>query len=348
MCYWKMQCGLDVQARQSPSKGKGPRYPSYEFKWLQMQKKHDQLSSSGRTSRGRNASWDSWHNRNITICWQLATDLNMTVCEVSELLFNLTFQNYGKILNPKGAGWNICRVPLCVANVGHCYLDIFDLEGNLRDPTDPKSLYKLLRFLHSVVQSDPNSDFLKREYVESLAAPLSTSFRYNSKLKHLVDSSSTDYELEVTETPVDTNNLLVNKRGRKLEVYQQKRNSDEIILFDEWGRRFGYGSKHLNTLRKHVLINLIKKAQKGDPERFLKSLSMAMMPVKKKKNIATLKTISNFYTEVTDEELSNANDFGNIVEFNINYLPGDRRASFTKSIVSLSSLRRNKKNSFSI
>lgn len=341
---------MGVQPWEPLSRGTGPRHSSYEFKWLQMQKRHHHLRSTGGTSRGRNAAcadqWDLWHNRNKTICSQLAQNLNMTVFEVSGLLFNLTFQNYGNILNPKGAGWNMCRVPLCVANVGHCYLDIFDLEGNLRNPTDPKSLYKLLRFLHSVVQSDPNSDVLKREYVESLNVPLRTNFKYNERLRRLIDSSSPDYEMKTKETAIDNKDMLVNRRGRKLEVYKRDINRDQIDLVDEWGRRAGYGSMHLNTLRKKVLINLIKNAKKGHPENFLRHISSVMMPVKKKKTIATIKTISKFYTEATDEELSPVNSLGNILAFDVNYNPREHRTSLTKSIVSISSSQRARKLSF--
>lgn len=347
MCYWDALCDIGVPAWQPRSRVKEPRNPSNELKWLQIQKRRQlfrssiSVASSCRQCRGRDTAsadqWDLWHNRNRKICSELANKLDMTVCEVSDLLFNLTFQNYGKILNPVGDGWNVCRVPLCVANVGHCYLDIFDLEGNLRNPTDPKSLYNLLRFLQSVAQSDPNSDVLKREYVKSLETPLTTNFMYDPKLGALVDSSATDYKLETKKTVQDTHDMLVNRRRRKVEIY--KKTKDENSLFDEWGRRFGYGSSRLNTLRKNGVINIIKKYQKGDPVRFLMAIRSVIMPVKKKKDKESVKHISDFYTKVVDEdEVSNSN-FVDIMGVNISYLPGERRTSLTKSIYSVNSIK---------
>lgn len=347
MCYWNALCNIGVQAWQPGSRVKEPRKPSNELKWMQIQMRRQLLSSSCPKCLGRDAAsadqWDLWHNRNQKICRELANKLDMTVCEVSDLLFNLTFQNYGKILNPMGDGWNVCRVPLCVANVGHCYLDIFDLEGNLRNPTDPNSLYKLLRFLQSFVQSDPNSDVLKREYVESLETPLSTNFKYDPRLKRLVDSSSTDNEIETKNTVQDTHDILVNRSGRKVEMYKIKKNESSLI--DESGRRRGYSSMQLNNLRTNVVVDIIKKLQKGDPERFLMALRSVIMPAKKKKTKNKFRHISDFYTQVVDDDAITIHSFGDTVAFNVTYTPGERRTSQTKSIYSVESVKSNFKRS---
>ncbi|XP_030383945.1 keratin, type I cytoskeletal 9-like [Scaptodrosophila lebanonensis] len=96
--------------------------------------------------------WDSmkrrWFNRNRGVIQQLAKALNKPDDDAFEFLWQLTLSNFSKVLNPKGAGWNWCRVPLTRVDTCDLYGTIFDLNGNLRSPIEPASLFKLLELMN--------------------------------------------------------------------------------------------------------------------------------------------------------------------------------------------------------
>lgn len=272
-----------------------------EFKRMQIHQKLEKTNLISSSLKHSAAVSSKWLKKNIAIFNELAYKLNISVIDVSDLIFNLTFQNYAKILNPIGAGWNTCRVPFSIPDIGDRYLSIFDLEGNLRNPTDPKSLFILLKFLQSIVKSERIVHSNIREYIESMKTPLDINYEYNIRLRRLVHTTAIDVEdqnIENIENDVDNNTKLGPHRMPNLK-YRIKGDSnkltmEDLLLLDTAGRRRGHGSRQLNELRTNALGQLLKKVEKGDPEKFMSALASLMLPDldkgKKKRKETKIKT----------------------------------------------------------
>lgn len=103
-------------------------------------------------------SWDSWYKQNLKVTKELSILMNKPIEEVTDLLYNLTLQNYNNILNPRRSGWNTKRVPLSRLDVCDRYFNVFDFSGNLRDRRHPRSLILLLQFLQSIIDLNTESE----------------------------------------------------------------------------------------------------------------------------------------------------------------------------------------------
>nr|XP_017105072.2 uncharacterized protein LOC108130907 [Drosophila bipectinata] len=104
--------------------------------------------------------WDSgerkfWRERNVVVIQRLAKLLDCYPEEIGAFLRELTLQNYSRLLYPEGCGRSPCNVPLCHPTVCERYLGIFDEGGNLRDPTNPRSLFSLLFLLQRCLNRQP-------------------------------------------------------------------------------------------------------------------------------------------------------------------------------------------------
>lgn len=285
-----------------------------EFKRMQIQqklKKTNLISSSLKHSAGISSNW---LKKNMTIINDLAYKLNISVIDISDLLFNLTFQNYAKILNPIGSGWNTFRVPFSIPDIGDRYLNIFDLEGNLRNPTDPKSLFILLKFLQSIVKSERYVKFPLREYIESTRTPLDINYEYNTRLRRLVDKTEIDVEDSNSENIENDMDNVTNVSHHRMQNFKymmkgdrKKLRREDLLLNDPAGRRRAHGSRQLNELRTNALSQLLKKIEKGDPEKFMAALAACILPdlgkSKKKQKEKKPKEISETinYTTISED-----------------------------------------------
>lgn len=96
-----------------------------------------------------------WRERNDLVIQRMAKLLDCYPEEIGEFLHELTLQNYSRLLYPVGCGRSPCNVPLCHPTVCDRYMGIFDEGGNLRDPTNPRSLFSLLYLLQRCLNGQP-------------------------------------------------------------------------------------------------------------------------------------------------------------------------------------------------
>lgn len=96
-----------------------------------------------------------WRERNEVVIQRMAKLLDCYPEEIGEFLRELTLQNYSRLLYPVGCGRSPCNVPLCHPTVCERYMGIFDEGGNLRDPTNPRSLFSLLYLLQRCLNGQP-------------------------------------------------------------------------------------------------------------------------------------------------------------------------------------------------
>ncbi|XP_064535443.1 uncharacterized protein LOC135426318 [Drosophila montana] len=290
---------------------------------------------SKRSRKARITKWDLWYGRNLKVFKELAYTLEKPVAEIAELMYNITLQNFSHILNPKGKGWNHCRVPLCRSDICDRYLSIFDLEGNLRDPTHPRSLFRLLQVIKTISTSD-NADIAEPPQsspIHQLATipfaqevqgnktynPLKNiDFEYlgNIKANELwqfdmygkADVHPTPSRVHASSKPIERPyNISFN--AAKLERKSISLLNSDLLLLDKRGRRRGQGSKQLGSLRLNQKLILHKMLQKNlndeDPRRFLDALAKTDLnesPSKQLQHAKAVKQISNFYSDIVSDE----------------------------------------------
>ncbi|XP_034668724.1 uncharacterized protein LOC117901876 [Drosophila subobscura] len=152
------------------------------FQWSKLkcpppdQRLCDVLQRRGFPRTAEDCRWHYWSHRNDVVIQQLAKLLKGCPEKVAGFLFDLTLQNYNRLLHPKRCGYNACHVPYCHPYVCERYKGIFDEYGNLRDPTHPRSLFKLLEILQN---------FLKGETSGCVPLPFDSSLK-KAKQKPLV------------------------------------------------------------------------------------------------------------------------------------------------------------------
>ncbi|XP_001356920.2 uncharacterized protein [Drosophila pseudoobscura] len=128
----------------------------------------DELQRRGLKRSADECRWHYWSHRNDLAVRQLAKLLEGCPEKVAGFLFDLTLQNYNRLLHPRRCGYSACHVPYCHPYVCERYMGIFDDQGNLRDPTHPRSLFQLLKLLQN---------FLKGQTPGCVPMPFDSSLR---------------------------------------------------------------------------------------------------------------------------------------------------------------------------
>ncbi|XP_016963594.1 uncharacterized protein LOC108033663 [Drosophila biarmipes] len=95
-----------------------------------------------------------WRQINQLEIQQLAKLIGCYPEQIDGFLYKLSLENYNHLLNPKGCGWDSCKVPLCYPCVCDRYMAIFDHRGNLRSSIRPKSLNSLLSLILDYLNED--------------------------------------------------------------------------------------------------------------------------------------------------------------------------------------------------
>ncbi|KAM8715700.1 hypothetical protein ACLKA7_002706 [Drosophila subpalustris] len=155
---------------------------------------HMQASSS--SHKPTSSTWDKWHEHNMKVTQELSILMKRPVLEVSELLYNLTLQNYNNILNPIGKGWNSRRIPFSRFDACDRYLSVFDLNGNLREPRHPRSLILLLEFMQSIIGNDSETETSIRQISRDLTFSAGT---YSSSTSSKLAKDSADVNEKYVE-----------------------------------------------------------------------------------------------------------------------------------------------------
>ncbi|XP_020804494.1 uncharacterized protein LOC110181160 [Drosophila serrata] len=200
--------------------------------------------------------------------------------QIGEFLNDLTMQNFSSLMYPKGCGWSPCNVPLCHPYACDHYMGIFDRRGNLRDPTHPWSLNKLLQLLQRVLNNDPLTGM-------SMSQPYGSSqMEGESKLRRIRQDEKQSRELKSgQDSNINIRNLvtdlvtgkskdrLVNNTDGLPSLRNQKRSKDQIFASNNQSALI---SKQLSRISFKVIepkdqeksnkFNSIQKEQKVERE----------------------------------------------------------------------------------
>ncbi|XP_032597803.1 uncharacterized protein LOC6570230 [Drosophila grimshawi] len=211
--------------------------------------------------------------------------------------------------------WNNCRVPFACPAVCDRYVDIFDLDGNVRDPANPWNLSKLLKLMQAILKltdvnriNEPTNNAIRADLcrskkrdgghmkierslkVASEQMPNSSAARRLKASKKEEDSK----EEHVLDAEIPTNGSPLNASSRvatplnatshgayPMRVFGERAHrllASDLLLTDRKGRRHGHGSPQLDNLRseQHRILNeIFRNLSRMDPERFLEALTGA-------------------------------------------------------------------------
>lgn len=222
-----------------------------------------------------NRDWENYHKRNVNVAHQLAQKLEKPVTEITKLMYNITVQNYSQILNPIGGVLRKWEVPFVSADACDKFLTIFDLDGNLRNPSHPKSLFKLLQLMQHISRWGSSS-------YSSRAQLANSQYVANMKFASSYPKISSNFFEQVYK---------IGKLNRKPQQQQRK--------YSSIGER--YTSAISNHIRYADNINT-EREQKLKKKTFQK-VRHALLPRSKSKislisksNIGRFKNLSKFYT----------------------------------------------------
>ncbi|XP_030557412.1 uncharacterized protein LOC115760282 [Drosophila novamexicana] len=283
--------------------------------------------------KARINDWDLWYGRDIKVFNDLAYTLEKPIHKIAELMYDFTLQNYSDILNPKGKGWNHCRVPLSHGDICERYLSIFDLDGNLRDPTHPRSLFRLLQVIKTISTSDiaDIAEPTQSIPIHDLATVRFANEANGNKTNNPVKNIDLDYlrtkksqeprqfdmyakpdvhsiltQSHASNKPIDHNIKIDTPNVRRATI---SLHDSDLLLVDKKGRRRGQGSNQLDSLRLHQKLILHKMLRKNlkdeDPSRFLAALAKTDLnesSPKQLKRVQAAQHISNFYSATVSDE----------------------------------------------
>ncbi|XP_030384651.1 uncharacterized protein LOC115631939 [Scaptodrosophila lebanonensis] len=139
-------CCPQIPTPAPPTGGCTSQPPCDDFKWMQANAPYPpckQPCPCWATKLRR------WYRRNSSVIRQIAKILEKEPDDVAAFLYGLTMRDFSKMINPMGSGWNWCRVPYCTVDTCDRYWEIFDDNGNLRYPHDPRRLFALLDFIQN-------------------------------------------------------------------------------------------------------------------------------------------------------------------------------------------------------
>nr|XP_032294614.1 uncharacterized protein LOC116651732 [Drosophila virilis] len=246
--------------------------------------------------------------------------------------YRLGLVNYSDILNPRGKGWNHCRIPFSRGDICERYMSIFDLEGNLRDPTHPRSLFRLLQVIKSISTSDI-ADVAESRPIYNLATIRIANGAHGNATNKSLKNIDLDYmhikkshelrQFDMYAKP-DVHPILNQSHASnkpidhpyhiKIETADVRRatislHDSDLLLVDKKGRRRGQGSNQLDSLRLHQKLILHKMLRKNlkdeDPSRFLDALAKTDLNESHSKHLKRVQAaqhISNFYSAIVSDE----------------------------------------------
>lgn len=208
---------------------------------------------------------EKWQTRNLKLAHHLANKLDKPIAEISDLMYNITVQNYSQILNPISGFAKKCEVPFASGDACKKLLTIFDSEGNLRHPSDPKSLFQLLQLMQHISRWGSNWE-KKQSQIKSilpeLRMPLSCA-KKNSKTEIIISSNSHRLSSQI--------NYYINSESTSLKKLPKKRSRISVI----------------KSIDKHINLK---------PRRSLVSHTKSMSFVKKAYKANNSKSITSFYS----------------------------------------------------
>ncbi|XP_068150956.1 uncharacterized protein [Drosophila tropicalis] len=230
-----------------------------------------------------------WCRRNSKMIFNLSNKLGKSAEDVAVFLYDLTLQNYSQIINPKKSGWNQCnRVPFTQPFVCDGFLSLFDDRGNIRNPTNPRSLNRLLRIfqrlttderkdvIHGRIRKD-QSAFKKEQQTNIFGFDEDLPSIGINKVRARVPLASPLEDEESNQFP----NKPRNRPRASVGVRNNFRDST-LKLTDEKGRRRGKGSHafQLGALRGksaqflRFLVARVKESQSlnAEPKDVIKAI----------------------------------------------------------------------------